>query len=189
MQAYEMDYDAEGIATGHLNDDAYPDLVLAMNVSEQIGLVLSQPGWTFSGLIQTPLSLAADVAVAEIDGISGDELIAVGGDPGQLFLGKLEGPGIFSLGMYPIGMLPRGVAVGDIDGDSTLDVAVANFGSHDVSVLVGESGSLHGEVRLPVDNPNDNPESIAVADLDGDGLAEIIVGMINSNRIVVYGAV
>jgi chitinase len=40
--------------------------------------------------------------------------------------------------LYPAGLNPRGVAVGDFNGDGQPDVAVANAGSHDVSVLLND---------------------------------------------------
>jgi hypothetical protein len=188
MQAYDLGFESEGITTGQLDEDDYPDLVFAMPTMDQITVILTLPEWNFSSVIQAPLPLAADVAVANIDGVPGDELIAVGGEDGVLFLGRVQGAAIVELVQLPVGGLPRAVAVGDIDGDSMIDAAVGNASTHDVSLLLNEGVLLTNEIRLPVDNPNDSPESIVVADLDGDGQAEIIVGMISSNRVLVYGA-
>jgi hypothetical protein len=188
MQAYDVGDSSEGIAAGDLDDDGDLDIVFAMPTMDQIGGLLTMSDWNFSILSKASLSLANDLAVADVDGIPGDEVIAVGGDPGQLFVGKLEGGAITQVGIFPVGTLPRAIALGDIDGDGTIDAAVGNASSHDVSVVVGVGGPMINEVRLPIYDPIDNPESIAVADLDGDDQAEIIVGMISSDRVIVYGA-
>ncbi|HXG74582.1 MAG TPA: FG-GAP repeat protein [Candidatus Nitrosotenuis sp.] len=39
---------------------------------------------------------------------------------------------------------PRSVAVGDFDGDSKLDLAVANFNSNNVSILLGTGTGSFG---------------------------------------------
>lgn len=38
---------------------------------------------------------------------------------------------------YSVGTAPCGVVVGDFNGDSKLDLAIANSGSNDISVLLG----------------------------------------------------
>ena len=38
---------------------------------------------------------------------------------------------------YPAHRYPSGVAIGDLNSDGRPDIAVANFGSRDVSVLLG----------------------------------------------------
>ncbi len=38
---------------------------------------------------------------------------------------------------YGVGSQPNGITAGDFDGDGWLDLAVANYNSHNVSVLRG----------------------------------------------------
>jgi hypothetical protein len=180
---------AEKVALADLNNDAHLDIALAMNAMGQVGVVLTDGAWGVQSLIPAPLQLAADVVVAHMDEEPTLELIAVGGNPGQLLLARVQDGALIELATYAVGNLPRAVAAGDIDGDSANDIAVGNASSHDVSLLMGSRGQLTNEYRLPVDDLSDHPESIAVADLDNDGRAEIIVGMIGSNRVLVYGHV
>jgi hypothetical protein len=186
-----MDQQAEAIVIGDLDGDEYRDIALAMTSMNQIGVILTLPNFEFPNPITFPLPELSDVAIADIDDIPGSEVLAVAGveDPGVLFVGKVVGAAIMSVGAYDVGIAPKTVAVGDIDGDSVNDVAVGNFSSHDVSVLLGAGGLLSDEIRLPVDSVEDFPHQIAVADLEGDGKAEIIVAMTNSERVLVYGTV
>jgi hypothetical protein len=156
---------------------------------QQVGVILRQGSWEFLNPIVWPLPQVADVAAADIDGNGSTEILAVGsqGADGVLFLGRVEAGRMLALSSYTVGGGPRALSIGDIDSDSAVDVAVANFATHDVSVLLGGDGGLTNEFRLPVESMEDFPTSIVVADIEGDGIAEIIVGMVNSERVLVYG--
>jgi hypothetical protein len=67
----------------------------------------------------------------------------------------------------PVGLGPVSVALEDFNGDRRLDLAVANFYSHTVSILIGDGtggfgAATHFSVGL-------NPIAVAVGDLNGDG--------------------
>ena len=67
---------------------------------------------------------------------------------------------------YPVGSRPFSVALGDLDGDSDLDIIVANCSSSDTSVLINiGGGDFADQLRFPV---GDQPLSIFLGDLDGD---------------------
>ena len=74
---------------------------------------------------------------------------------------------------FAVGMTPVAVAVGDFNGDSDPDLAVANFGSADVSILLGGAGGDFG----PASNfaTGSNPISVAVGDFNGDSHSDLAV--------------
>jgi FG-GAP-like repeat/FG-GAP repeat len=68
------------------------------------------------------------------------------------------------------------VAVADFNGDGHLDLAVANEGTHDVSVLLGNGdGSFQAANNFPAELEGSVPVSLAVADFDGDGHLDLAV--------------
>ncbi len=72
-------------------------------------------------------------------------------------------------------MSPLGVAVGDFNGDGIADLAVANFSSNDVSILLGDgSGGFAPAPGSPV-AVGDGPYGVAVGDFNGDGIADLAV--------------
>ena len=68
---------------------------------------------------------------------------------------------------FAAGFRPRSVAIGDLDGDGAPDLAVANFLSGDVSVLLGVGdGTFAAQQRFAAGSA---PASVSIGDLDGDG--------------------
>lgn len=87
---------------------------------------------------------------------------------------------------FATGSTPRSIAIGDLDGDGKADLAVANAGSNNVSVLrnISTSGLLSFATRA--DFPTSSaPSSVAIGDLDGDGKADLAVANKTNNRVSV----
>jgi Big-like domain-containing protein/VCBS repeat protein/FG-GAP repeat protein len=79
---------------------------------------------------------------------------------------------------------PHGMAVGDFNADGKADVATANYGSNDVTVLLGNGtgGFPQPWVNYAVGT---NPTSVAVGDFNGDGKADLVTTNNNSDNISV----
>ena len=74
---------------------------------------------------------------------------------------------------YRTGVGPYRLAIGDLNGDGKLDVAVANYGPRTVSVLMGRgNGSFEPKVDYPVGG---DPWQVAIGDLNGDGKPDLAV--------------
>jgi len=81
---------------------------------------------------------------------------------------------------FGVGAAPTSVAVGDFNGDGAQDLAVANFGSNDVSVLRGNGdGTFQAAVNFGV---GERPFSVAVGDFNGDGPQDLAVANYFSAR-------
>jgi hypothetical protein len=101
-----------------------------------------------------------------------------------------NGNGTFSTTQsYGVGSSPQSVVVGDFDGRHyanglpILDLAVANAGTNDVSVLIGNGdGTFKPAVSYAV---GVDPTSVVVGDLNNDGHPDLVVANAGSNNVSV----
>lgn len=93
------------------------------------------------------------------------------GDAVAIALGRASG-GFEDAEYFAAGADPRDVVVGDFDGDTFLDVAVANRNSPSmVSLLLGNGdGTFAAPASFPVGS---GPSGLAAADFNGDGLLDL----------------
>jgi hypothetical protein len=148
-----------GLAMAELDGDPGSELVV---VSDTDLLVLDGSSfmveWLGTGLGGT------GVAVGDVDD-DGQIEIVVNSDPGRVLDAATHSVEWSFLGGFGYAM-----AVGDVAGDAAAEVAYVE----DWDVLAVVDGSTHSMLwQLP---DLDDLESIAVADLDGAGKAEIVVG-------------
>lgn len=114
-----------------------------------------------------------DLAVCnDYDLVSG----GVGSDV-SILLGR--GDGSFDAPVdYLVGNKPRGIAVGDYNGDGITDLAVSNRGSDNVSILfgLGSGGVGNGTFASPVNYPaGAAPFQLRTGDFNEDGIADLAV--------------
>jgi FG-GAP-like repeat len=87
--------------------------------------------------------------------------------------------------LLPVGRTPISFADADVNGDGKRDFAVANLGSDDVTILLGNgSGGFGAASGSPVP-VGDGPIAIETADLNGDGKADLAVANGSSNDVTV----
>src|SRR6185503_19193300 len=73
---------------------------------------------------------------------------------------------------FGVGTNPNSLAVGDFNGDGKADLAIANFASNNISVMLGNGdGSFQAAQSFPA---GVNPAFIGIADLNGDGKPDLM---------------
>jgi hypothetical protein len=68
---------------------------------------------------------------------------------------------------------PNPMATGDVDGDGRIDVAVLGMSS--VYVVLNRGGGLFAAMPMPVPTGTSYPTAVAIVDLDGDRVGELVV--------------
>jgi cysteine-rich repeat protein len=90
-------------------------------------------------------------------------------DPGEV---------CFTTQTVPIAPGPLSLAVGNLDADTALDIAVTHRAQNRVGVLLGNGdGSFQAKKLFPVGS---GPNSIAAADINGDGAPDLVTADFNS---------
>src|SRR5262245_18422583 len=76
-----------------------------------------------------------------------------------------------------------GVAGWDVNEGGHPDLVVANLGSHDVTVLLGNGdGTFQAQLRFAVAS---GPSAVAVTDVNGDGYSDLVVTNFGSHDVAV----
>jgi hypothetical protein len=144
--------------------------------------------WSFITTASYATGASPDAVVAaDLRGNGRQDLVVADAPPGvpgtvNILLGN--GDGTFQSPIsYGVGIQPASVAVGDFDGDGTLDIAVANQGSNTVSILQGNGD---GTFRPPVSYAViSGPDSLVAGDFRGNGILDLAVAVYNSNTVSV----
>src|ERR1700730_3803564 len=130
------------------------------------------------------------IAVGDFDSDGKLDMVVANSADGTVgvYLGKGDGTFLTPV-FYPVGDFPIAVVVGDFNADGKPDVAVANFNidqltnGDSVSVLMGNGdGTFQPAVDYVVGT---RPIALVIADLDGNGTADIAVANNSDNTISV----
>src|SRR5262245_6924640 len=84
---------------------------------------------------------------------------------------------------FAVGRNPISVAVGDLNGDGSADLAVANFSSSTVSVLLGNGDGTFGTASDLATAAN--ASAVAIGDLNKDGKLDIVAASYTSSKVSV----
>ncbi len=74
---------------------------------------------------------------------------------------------------YPVGTAPSAIVIGDFNGDGKPDLAVANFGSSNVSVLINKGDGTF--LTAVTSSAGTAPQAIAPGDFNGDSKLDLVL--------------
>ncbi len=187
------------VAVADFNRDGNLDLVVSVVGPNEVSILLGDGDGTFTEAGNSPIRVGLtpySVAVGDFNGDGNPDLVTandadVNSNPGTVTILLGGGDGTFteaSRSPISVGINPLIVAVGDFDADGKVDLAVTNENDNAVSILIG-IGDGTFTPGPPVRTPAGHfPLSVAAADLNGDGLADLAVtntDLINSTSVMV----
>ncbi|HMA34506.1 MAG TPA: FG-GAP-like repeat-containing protein [Chloroflexia bacterium] len=134
------------LAIGNVNGDAVQDLVVANASDNTVSVLLGTGNGSFTPAAGSPLTVGNHPEAVVLRDLDGDGFVDLavansGADQVEVLLGN--GAGGFSpapLGPVATGHRPTGIAAADYDRDGKLDLATANAGSDNVTVLLNSCG-------------------------------------------------
>jgi hypothetical protein len=163
--------------SGYLNDDRFPDLVVANSISLSLSFLAGGSG----GLPAVPVSidLSSDapesVVAGDFNHDNFDDLAVMvkgRGKPAKVLLlrGGASGPpgGDRTVIPFDESVSPlSGLGAGDFDGDGSLDLVVYSQQKKTLIHLPGVTGGLPGAVQNSIELNGATPQAILAAGLDG----------------------
>jgi hypothetical protein len=167
------------VAAADLNGDGSPDIVVANRVDDTVKVFLGLG----DGAFMLPQTYPAGrrtwtVSLADVTGDGKPDIITVNKGDNSISILANNGDGTFAPQVViPVGSRPGGVAVADVNGDGIPDIVVNNYAADTIEVIPGKPGGSFGTPTLyPTEQGAGftGPITPAVADLNGDGIPDLI---------------
>jgi len=169
-----------GLGVADLNDDGKLDVVMAFprRPGDVAGayVTLGNGDGTFQDerAVYSAPSTYAGLVLVDVNKDGRLDIVTSGGGLVSVLLGNGDGTFPFTGTDFPVasGTLIRALAVGDLNGDGALDVVAPDSEGSTLSVFLGTGdGTLLAAKQFPCGY---NPADIKVADLNLDGLPDIV---------------
>jgi hypothetical protein len=180
---FEVGRVPRGLVSADLDGDGNQDLVIAGGHANTVELLLGDGSG--SGLRRTLGARIApfNVTVADLnaDGrldiaVANESNLAVLREKGEVSIFFGDGSRDFTPGpTLRAGTHPADIEAAELNGDGHVDLAVVNWGSRDVVLYFGR-GSGDFSAALSIPHGGVAAYSLDVADLDGDGDTDLVVG-------------
>ncbi len=189
QQTFACGFGPVSVVLGDLTGDGKADIAVANFASNTVSVLLGNGDGTF----EVPQSVATSIeplalAVGDVngDGIPDLAVANVGDGTVSVLLGNGNGSfavqQTFATGLGPASVAfvhPLSVVMGDVNGDGIADIAVANYSSNSVSVLLGNGdGTFQTAQTFATES---SPGALALADTNGDGKSDLVVANFKDN--------
>jgi hypothetical protein len=173
-----------GVLVRDLDGDRTADVAVSLD-NAQVTIATGDGSGVFVPAQQIPVGQdPAGVAVLEMTGDrQPDVAVACRGSDDVAILAAIGG-GQFVNASRPsvlAGELPAGVAIGTLNADTKLDLAVANEGSNTVSILLGQGSGAFRSVREL--RAGGGPRAVAIAELNEDRHLDLAIGNWAANSV------
>ncbi|HEX3765270.1 MAG TPA: VCBS repeat-containing protein [Kofleriaceae bacterium] len=192
--------ETSNLAVGDLNKDGNPDVVATNPQRASVSVFLSHPDGTLDPAVNLPVGVSGgaqpySAAIADFDGDGNNDLAIAEETSGTIIVRLGHGDATFGPEVpYEIdGTRDYILIARDMNLDGKIDLVCANRNGDNVSVLLGRGdGTFRKAIVASVGPPGGKctggppcygPYSIAVADINQDGVPDIVVPNFVGNSV------
>jgi len=189
---YTVGVSPVGVAVGDFNGDGFQDIAVTNSQDSivNVSILLGNGDGTFfvSGLSPATGRQPEGIVVGDFngDGLQDLAVTNTGDNTVTILIG--DGTGRFTQlagSPFNVGAQPLFIAVGDFNGDGFPDLVTANSGEDTVTVLFGASTGGFSVPATRTFQTNLSPQSVVVADFNGDGNLDIATVNLNTTDITI----
>jgi FG-GAP-like repeat len=178
---------ADSIALGDFNRDGKQDLAVANFGSNDVSVLLGTGGGTFG----TARNFAAHtnpqaIAVGDFNNDNRDDLAVANFGSHDVSVLLATGPATFATAAnFQVHDEPQAILAADLGGDGDQDLVVGHGSSTVVTTLIGSGTGTFNTHQPPEFNAGSPVRSIAVGDLNGNGVKDLVMATSNDVSVLV----
>ncbi|NYF54053.1 beta strand repeat-containing protein, partial [Tunturiibacter gelidoferens] len=175
------------VAVGDFNNDGILDLAVTNAVGNSVSIFFGRGNGTFQNQViyLTGITPSA-VAVGDFNNDGNADLAITNQASNTVTVLLNNGNGTFTaapFSPFTVGAGPLNLIVSDFNGDGKADIAVTNFATVSVSILLGDgTGNFSQASGSPIDVGR-YPTGLVAGDFNGDGIIDIAVPSSNDDTV------
>ena len=195
---YSTGYDSlpYSVVIGDFNNDHYLDIAVANYGTDNVGVFLGYGNGSFTIQITYSTSSRSSPYSVVLNDFNNDGQLDIavvnsGTNNVGIFLGYGNGSFISQM-TYSVspGSNPRSIVISDFNQDNRLDIAVSNYDTNNVSILIGYGNGSFATPTMHSTTIDSGPLEIAAGDFDNDNQPDIaVVNFVTNNVLVLIGYV
>lgn len=169
------------VTVDDFNNDDHLDIAVTNSISDTFGILLGYGNGDFADQLTYFTGLNSLPSAIATDHFNNDtylDIVVVNTvtDRICIFLGQGDG-NFIPMTNYSTGMrsIPVSIVAKDMNRDGHADLVVANRGSNEVLVFTGTGSGVFDEPKRYSMDYNARPQSVAIGDIDDDGMLDIAV--------------
>ena len=178
------------VAVADFNGDGIQDIAVGNQNTDNITVLLGTGTGAFNEATGSPFPAGSNpfVTVGDFNGDGIPDLATAnfGSNNVTVLLG--DGLGNFNAAQgspFPAGSSPVAIVVGDFNGDGRADIATANFGGNNVTVLLGTGAGGFSAAQGSPFPAGTSPRAIAIGDFTGNHVSDLAIANESGNNVTV----
>ncbi|CAF0813059.1 unnamed protein product, partial [Adineta ricciae] len=179
------------LVVNYFNDDGLLDIIVNRYGGNSIGIFFGKSNGTFADMltISTMKSRPVYIEAGDFNNDNRLDIIVVNYGTNSISIYLNVNNGTFSDEInYSMGYdsIPYSLVVGDFNQDKNLDVAVANYGTDNIAVLLGVGNGMLFPPTFYSTKYGSQPASVAIGDLNNDNKLDLVVANSGTHSIGIF---